>query len=46
MIFLTQMDIQPGWIWEDLRDIYPMEMSALEADDLNKDGFNEVIGIE
>lgn len=22
MIFLTQMDLQPDWAWEDLRGIY------------------------
>jgi len=40
LIFITQMEIQPGWVWEEVREENSMEMSVLEADDLNeeKDG--------
>ena len=43
LIFLTQMEMQPGWAWEDLRDIYPMDMKTMVAEDLNGDGIGEVI---
>jgi len=43
LVFVTQMELQPGWVWEEVSGENSMEMSVLEADDLNKDGFLDVI---
>jgi len=43
IIFLTQMELQPGWAWEDIGDIYPIEMTPLKGEDLNEDGISEII---
>ena len=43
LIFLTQMEMQPGWAWEDLRDLYPMDMKTMVVEDLNGDGIGEII---
>ncbi|MFX0180614.1 MAG: hypothetical protein ACFE78_10505, partial [Candidatus Hodarchaeota archaeon] len=43
MIFLTQMELQPGWAWEDILDTYPIEITPLKGDDINGDGINEII---
>ena len=45
LIFITQMELQPGWLWEDVRDENSMKMLIFEADDLNeeKDGFIDII---
>jgi len=43
LVFITQMELQPGWVWEEVSGENSMEMSVLEADDLNKDGFLDVI---
>ena len=45
LIFITQMEIQPGWVWEEASEENSMEMSVLEADDLNevKDGYLDAI---
>ena len=43
LVFVTQMELQPGWVWEEVSGENSMEMSVLEADDLNKDGFLDAI---
>ncbi|MFX1418671.1 MAG: hypothetical protein ACFE9N_07110 [Promethearchaeota archaeon] len=43
IVFITQMELHPGWAWEEIRDIYPIEMSGFETEDLNGNGVNEVI---
>ena len=43
LIFITQMELQPGWVWEEVSGENSMEMSVLEADDLNNDGFLDAI---
>ncbi|NVM19817.1 MAG: hypothetical protein HWN80_19095 [Candidatus Lokiarchaeota archaeon] len=45
LVFITQMELQPGWLWEEVREENSMEISILEADDLNneKDGFLDAI---
>jgi len=43
IVFITQMELQPGWAWEEIRDKYPIEMDAFVTDDLNKNGVNEII---
>lgn len=43
LVFITQMELQPGWVWEEVSGENSMEMSVLEADDLNKDGFLDAI---
>ncbi len=45
LVFITQMELQPGWLWEEVREENSMEISAFEGGDLNeeKDGFMDVI---
>ena len=43
IVFITQMELQPGWVWEDISGENSMELSFIIADDLNDDGFNDVI---
>ncbi|MGB5910523.1 MAG: hypothetical protein WBH31_04945 [Promethearchaeia archaeon] len=43
IIFLTQMELQPGWAWEDIGDTYPIEMTSLKGEDINGDGISEII---
>lgn len=43
LIFITQMELQPGWVWEEVSGENSMEMRVFEADDLNKDGFLDAI---
>ena len=45
LVFITQMELQPGWLWEDLREENSLEVSAIKADDLNeeKDGIMDVL---
>ncbi len=43
LIFITQMEIQPGWIWEEVSQTNSMEMSVLAGDDFNDDGISEAI---
>lgn len=43
LVFITQMEIQSGWLWEEVSEENSMEMSVIEADDLNKDGFLDAI---
>jgi len=43
MIFLTQMELQPGWAWEDILDTYPIEITPLKGEDINGDGISEII---
>ncbi len=43
IVFITQMELHPGWIWEDETEKYSTEFYAIEADDINSDGINDVI---
>jgi len=43
IVFITQMDLQPGWAWEDLRDKYPAKLYTFNIEDLNDNGINETI---
>ena len=43
LVFITQMELQPGWLWEEVSGENSMEMKVFEADDLNKDGFLDAI---
>jgi len=43
IIFITQMELQPGWAWEEIRDIYPLSMETFETEDVNQNGFNDII---
>ena len=44
IVFMTQMDLQPGWAWEDIRDVGPVRLYALETEDINGNGVNDIIG--
>jgi hypothetical protein len=43
IVFITQMELQPGWAWEDIRDVYPLGMESFQTDDVNKNGHNDII---
>ena len=43
IVFITQMEIQPGWVWEEISEENSMELDIITADDLNNDGFNDAI---
>jgi hypothetical protein len=43
LVFITQMELQPGWVWEEVSGENSMEMSILTADDLNDDGISDII---
>ncbi|MFX1280057.1 MAG: hypothetical protein ACFFA3_11610 [Promethearchaeota archaeon] len=43
IVFMTQMELQPGWAWEEIRDIYPLGMETFQTDDVNKNGRNDII---
>lgn len=45
LVFITQMELQPGWLWEEIREENSMRMSVIKADDLNevKDGVMDVV---
>ena len=43
LVFITQMEIQPGWIWEEVSQTNSMEMSVIAGDDFNDDGISEAI---
>jgi len=43
LVFITQMEIQPGWVWEEVSEENSMELNVIIADDLNNDGFNDAI---
>ena len=43
IVFITQMELQPGWAWEELKDQYPIDMNAFEIKDLNGNGVNKII---
>lgn len=43
IVFMTQMELQPGWAWEDIRDTYPIEIYCFETEDIEGNGNNEII---
>ena len=43
IIFITQMELQPGYNWDDLQNRYPVSLSLQLSDDLNEDGKNDLI---
>lgn len=43
IVFMTQMELQPGWAWEEIRDIYPLATETFQTDDVNKNGRNDII---
>ncbi|MFX0030962.1 MAG: hypothetical protein ACFE8B_17240, partial [Candidatus Hermodarchaeota archaeon] len=43
IVFMTQMELQPGWAWEEIRDIYPLGTETFQTDDVNKNGQNDII---
>ncbi|MFX1373061.1 MAG: hypothetical protein ACFFCE_14505, partial [Promethearchaeota archaeon] len=43
-IFITQMELQPGWAWEKLRESYPIETYIQETEDINGNGIRDLIG--
>ena len=44
IVFITQMELQPGWAWEEIRDIYPLGIDIFQTDDVNNNGQNDIIG--
>lgn len=43
IIFITQMELHPGWAWEDYNEEYPIELYALEGEDITGDGMPEIV---
>lgn len=43
LIFITQMEIQRGWVWDDIRDEYPVDTYAIVFDDINDDKIDEIV---
>ncbi|KKL61687.1 hypothetical protein LCGC14_2192830, partial [marine sediment metagenome] len=43
LVFVTQMELQPGWVWDDLNEIYPARIYSLESDDVTGDGINDIL---
>ncbi len=43
MIFITQMELLPGYSWDDLQNRHPVELSLQLANDLNEDGKEDII---
>ena len=43
IVFVTQMELQPGWVWDDLNEIYPANIYSLESDDVTGDGINDIL---
>jgi hypothetical protein len=43
IVFITQMELQPGWAWEEIRDVYPLGMETFQTDDVNNNGHNDTI---
>ncbi|MFW9877613.1 MAG: hypothetical protein ACFFG0_31390, partial [Candidatus Thorarchaeota archaeon] len=43
IIFMTQMELQSGWAWEDLSDNYPMKLTCFETENVNDRGSLDII---
>ncbi len=43
IVFLTQMELHPGWAWEEIRDQYPIELNSFETEDVNGNGHYDII---
>ncbi|MHA2131175.1 MAG: hypothetical protein ACW99L_14510, partial [Promethearchaeota archaeon] len=43
LAFITQMELQAGWAWEDLREFAPVRLTALEAEDFDGNGATDII---
>ena len=43
IIFITQMELLPGYNWDDMQNVYPTELSLQLTGDLNGDGVEEKI---
>ena len=43
IVFITQMELQPGWVWDEINNENSMDISVIIADDFNNDGFNDAI---
>ncbi|MBD3212927.1 MAG: hypothetical protein GF311_09995 [Candidatus Lokiarchaeota archaeon] len=43
LIFITQMEFQTGWFYQDLRETYPMELYAFKTDDIGGNGNDDII---
>ncbi len=43
LIFITQMEILPGWGWQTMTDVYPADSDMIEGGDINGDGISEVM---
>lgn len=43
IIFITQMELQPGWGWYDIDDLYPSIIKPLEIEDISGDSVSDII---
>ena len=42
LVFVTQMEVQPGWTFSDLSGVYPVQFKVLGANDTDGDGYEDV----
>lgn len=43
LVFITQMELHQGWAWEEIREVYPIEINSFETEDVNGNGYNDII---
>ncbi|MFX1567891.1 MAG: hypothetical protein ACFFCV_05930 [Promethearchaeota archaeon] len=43
IVFITQMELHPGWIWQDEIEKNSAQFYGVEADDITGDGINDII---
>jgi len=43
IIFITQMELHPGWVWEEFNEANSMEMSVIKGDDIDDDGILDLV---
>ncbi|MBD3212926.1 MAG: hypothetical protein GF311_09990 [Candidatus Lokiarchaeota archaeon] len=43
LIFITQMEMQPGWSWAEYQALRPFDFEMMEIDDINSDGNNDIL---
>jgi len=42
LLFITQMEVQPGWSSSDLGEIYPVDFNVIAAPDVDGDGYGDL----
>ncbi|MFX1274555.1 MAG: hypothetical protein ACFFBP_10660 [Promethearchaeota archaeon] len=42
LLFITQMDLQAGWVWEGISNTHPGEVHTIVIDDMDNDGISDI----